>query len=100
MATHPETRGARVVEADRRFWIGGLPARLFAGSRQRLINRVDAGLARGKLTLVEPDGRVQRLGGRAPGPQAELRLNNWRPFLRLAAGGSAGWARARCSPCP
>ncbi len=94
MATHPETRGARVVEADRRFWIGGLPARLFAGSRQHLIDRVDAGLARGTLTLIEPDGRIQRLGGRGPGPQAELRLSNWRPFLRLAAGGSAGWARA------
>ncbi len=93
MATHP-IRGAHVVEADRRFWIGGTVSRLLAGSRQRLIERVDAGLARGALMLIEPDGRAQRLGGRKPGPEAELRLNNWRPFLRLGAGGSAGWARA------
>lgn len=94
MATVSDPRAAKFVAADRRFWTGGVLSRMLAGSRQQLIDRTDAGLAAGSLRLVQPDGRVQMLGGRAPGPEAELRLHNWRPFRRLAVGGSAGWARA------
>lgn len=62
-----------------------------------------AGFALGKvLSLVEvgrlvvelPSGaRVERAGAR-PGPQAELKLNNWRALRRLALKGDVGMAAA------
>lgn len=41
-----------------------------------------------------PDGSLRVLGGRAPGPECEVRLVRWRALLRLMAGGSSGWYRA------
>ncbi|GGA49024.1 SAM-dependent methyltransferase [Sphingomonas psychrolutea] len=63
----------------------------FATLFHRLLDRIDAGLAHGSLTVTTPDGRVRLLGGRAPGPEAVVDLRSWRALLRLATGGSAGW---------
>lgn len=90
---HP--RGAHLVAADRRFARGGgLVAWLAGRGARRVLDRIDAGLAAGAIEVRLPDGRRRVLGGRAPGPRAEVTLTGWRPLVRLVIGGSVGWARA------
>ena len=64
---------------------------LFAGVFQKVLDRIDAGLAAGSIDATLPDGRVRRLGGRAEGPAAVVTLASWRSLLRLATRGSVGW---------
>lgn len=64
---------------------------LLATLFDRLLDRIDAGLAEGSLTATLPGGRGRVLGGRAPGPDAVVDLVRWRALLRLVTGGSAGW---------
>ena len=85
---HLERTGGRLAVR------GGPLTRLLAGSFQRALDRIDSGLARGRLDATLPDGRTRRLGGRMPGPEAVIRLANWRPLVRLALGGSAGFAQS------
>ncbi|MFA6125248.1 MAG: cyclopropane-fatty-acyl-phospholipid synthase family protein [Sphingomonas sp.] len=66
-------------------------ASLLATLFDRLLDRIDAGLAEGSLTATLPGGRGRVLGGRAPGPDAVVDLVRWRALLRLVTGGSAGW---------
>ena len=74
---------------------GGLFARLAHGAEDRffarIIDRIDRGLEAGTIEGHLPDGSAVILGGRAPGPVAEVRLNNWRALTRLVRGGSIGW---------
>ncbi|MDG5487439.1 cyclopropane-fatty-acyl-phospholipid synthase [Sphingomonas sp. BGYR3] len=58
------------------------------------IDRIDRGLAAGRIDLTLPDGERRMLGGRAPGPNVVLTLSDWRAIARLVAGGSSGWYRA------
>ncbi len=67
-------------------WLG----RLWAGGFNRLLDRVDTGLARGQMRVALPDGTVRQLGGRAPGFEAEVTVHDWRALLRLATAGSVG----------
>ena len=69
-------------------------SRLAASHLHRLLDRIDAGLEKGSLEAVLPDGSIRILGGRADGPVCQVRLVRWRALLRLIAGGSAGWYRA------
>ncbi|MGL4303193.1 MAG: class I SAM-dependent methyltransferase [Sphingomonas sp.] len=64
---------------------------LLATLFDRLLDRIDAGLAEGSLTATLPGARTRRLGGRAPGPDAVVDLVRWRALGRLVTGGSAGW---------
>ena len=61
---------------------------------QRVLDRIDAGLAEGAIEATLPDGRVRLLGGRASGPVALVTLNSWYSLVRLVMGGSAGWYEA------
>ncbi len=70
------------------------PLAAFAGLFGRLLDRIDRGLACGIIDARLPDGRIRRLGGRAPGPHALVELHRWRALIRLATGGSAGWYEA------
>jgi cyclopropane-fatty-acyl-phospholipid synthase len=63
----------------------------FAPLFQKILDRIDAGLASGSIETTLPDGRVRLLGGRAPGPAAVVKLASWRALLRLATRGSVGW---------
>ncbi len=82
------------MAADRGFSTGStLLARLFAPGFQRLLDRIDTGLAFGAIDVALPDGTQRHLGGRGPGPIAEVRLASWRPLIRLVASGSVGWYR-------
>lgn len=42
----------------------------------------------GSLTLTLPDGRVCRIAGTHPGPNAEIALRNWNLFTRAISGGT------------
>lgn len=66
----------------------GLPA------RAKLMLSIVAGLPRGTLTLRTPDGRVARVGGNTPGPEAQLVLNNWKLPGRAFSGGTIGIAES------
>jgi cyclopropane-fatty-acyl-phospholipid synthase len=88
-------RGRHVVAADRGLATGGgLVARLFAGGFHKLIDRIDAGVAEGRIDATLPDGSFRALGGRGPGPAASIHLRSWRALVRLAASGSVGWYKA------
>ncbi|HWK35945.1 cyclopropane-fatty-acyl-phospholipid synthase family protein [Sphingomonas sp.] len=66
----------------------------FAGLFHKSLDRIDAGLTRGSITVSLPDGRRRVLGGRADGPMADVAIVRWNALLRLATGGSAGWYEA------
>ena len=88
-------RGKHLVAADRGLATGGgLAARLFAGGFHKWVDRLDAGLAAGRLDATLPDGAFRTLGGRGEGPEAVIHLKSWRALVRLASSGSVGWYKA------
>lgn len=88
-------RGQHLVAADRGFATGGgVIARLFGGGFARVLDRIDAGLACGRLEATLPDGSFRILGGRGEGPVAVIHLKSWRALVRLASSGSVGWYKA------
>lgn len=90
-----QTRGRHLVDGDSGFQHGsGLLARLVSGGVDRIVARIEAGLACGTIEARLPDGSSLTLGGRAPGFHARIHLKDWRALLRLATGGSVGWYRA------
>jgi cyclopropane-fatty-acyl-phospholipid synthase len=90
-----QPRGRHLIAADRGFATGGgLVARLFAGGFHALLDRIDAGLAKGRMEVTLPDGKVRSFGGRGPGPHAVVRINNWAALVRLVTSGSVGWYKA------
>ena len=74
----PQTRAGR--------WSDEILARLY----HRILDRIDAGLTMGSMTIMPPDGRVRHLGGKAPGPVCSVTIRDWRALSRLAWGGSTG----------
>lgn len=80
---------------------GGFFTRLLAPFRYRLLKRMDAGLACGSIEGHLPGGEVVLLGGREPGPDAVVFLNDWNGLLRVVRGGSIGlyeaWAAGEWS---
>jgi len=95
MNAQAPTRGAELAAGGRA--IGIAPqwlARLWAGGINAVLDRIDAGLARGSIRLTLPDGSTRLLGGRAPGFSSEVRLLHPRALLRLATSGSVGWYQA------
>ncbi len=92
-------RGAELVAGGGQLglgpgWLTRVATRMLAGMMQRLVKRIDAGLTRGSIAGVLPDGSSCRVGGRAPGHEAIVILHDWRAMLRLATGGSVGWYQA------
>ena len=95
MGARTPGRGQQLVTGGWRIGIGPpWLARAVAGGMARLIDRIDAGVARGTIRATLPDGSQRQLGGRAPGFEAVLRLNSYRALVRLATSGSVGWFQA------
>jgi len=95
MNAHSPVRGAHLIDGGRRGRAGtGWLARLIAGGFGKVLDRIDAGLARGQLLATLPDGSRRLFGNRAEGPEAEIDLKHWNALLRLATGGSVGWYQA------
>ncbi|WP_299307388.1 cyclopropane-fatty-acyl-phospholipid synthase family protein [uncultured Croceicoccus sp.] len=91
----PEPRGRHLTQAGLDWQNGtGWLARVISGGTDRLVERIDAGIATGSIEAQLPDGSHRIVGGRAPGFAAQIRLHDWRALLRLATGGSVGWYRA------
>ncbi|HTU13184.1 MAG TPA: cyclopropane-fatty-acyl-phospholipid synthase family protein [Allosphingosinicella sp.] len=85
-------RGKHLVGADRGFAKGGgWFASLFAGGFSKLIDRVDRGIAQGRIEATLPDGSFRIVGGRGDGPVAIIHLKSWRAMVRLGVSGSVGW---------
>jgi cyclopropane-fatty-acyl-phospholipid synthase len=89
------TRGEHLLHADRRFATGGgLIARLTAPAFSRVLDQIDRRLVCGGIEVTFPNGDQRRLGFRATGPSATVRLASWLPLVRLATSGSVGWYKA------
>lgn len=88
-------RGVELVAGGRALGIGPRwLARVWSGGIHKVLDRIDAGLARGSIEAVLPDGSHRLLGGREPGFDAKVWLKDGRALLRLATGGSVGWFQA------
>ena len=99
MNAETPSRGLGLVTGDGRpgivaGWFARLAAPVLAKVMRRLIARIDAGLARGAIAAVLPDGSTCRIGGHTPGHDAVVFLASWRAMLRLATAGSVGWYQA------
>jgi cyclopropane-fatty-acyl-phospholipid synthase len=89
------TRGEHLVRADRGFATGGsMLARLIAPAFSKVLDEIDRRLTEGGIEVVVPDGEIRRLGFRADGPKALVRLSSWLALVRLATSGSVGWYKA------
>ena len=89
------TRGEHLLHADRRFATGGgLLARLAAPAFRLVVDQIGRRLAVGGIEVTLPDGSKRRLGFRAAGPAAVVRLKSWMAMVRLATSGSVGWYKA------
>jgi cyclopropane-fatty-acyl-phospholipid synthase len=73
---------------------GGGMLGLFAPAFHAILDRIDAGILAGSITLTQPDGRRRMLGRGGEGPAAEVDLRSWRALIRLATRGSSGWYEA------
>ena len=98
-AQTPGNRGSHLAAGGKPRAVSGTRlglafARLFAGSFDKVLDRIDLGLAEGSLLAHLPDGSVRMLGARSDGPAAEITLHNWSALVRLATGGSVGWYQA------
>jgi cyclopropane-fatty-acyl-phospholipid synthase len=88
-------RGEQLLEGGARFASSpGFFARIFAPGFQKLLDQIDAGLERGSMLGLLPDGTTRMLGGRAVGFDAIVHLKDWRALIRLATNGSIGWYQA------
>ncbi len=88
-------RGTELVGGGRGIGLGPQwLAHLWSGGINRILDRIDAGLERGAIETVLPDGTTRRLGGRAPGFEARVEIRDIRALLRLATSGSVGWYKA------
>ena len=95
MNAEASARGSELLGGGRRIGIGPQwLARAWSGGINRVLDRIDSGLARGSIEATLPDGTVRLLGGRAPGFHADVTLHSPRALLRLATGGSVGWYQA------
>nr|WP_240049053.1 cyclopropane-fatty-acyl-phospholipid synthase family protein [Parerythrobacter lutipelagi] len=72
----------------------GLIARTVAPAFETILDKVDQGMECGVMHGHLPDGTTRVLGGRNPGFEAHVNLNDWRGLMRLATNGSIGWYQA------
>lgn len=95
MNSQAPVRGAELVVGGSRLGIGPQwLARAFSGGINKILDRIDAGLAHGSIEATLPGGMTRRLGGRGGGTSAQVTIRDWRALLRLATGGSVGWYQA------
>src|SRR6476469_908134 len=89
------SRGEHLVKADRGFATGaGVLAFALAPAVRQVVRQIDARLERGGIEATFPGGVTRRLGFRASGPNAVVRLASWMALVRLATSGSVGWYKA------
>lgn len=94
MNVQPPLRGQHLVAGDRGVGSHGRFSALYqrgeAAIFHKIIDKIDAGLAYGAIEGRLPDGSTRFVGGRGEGPYADICINNWAMFIRLARSGSVG----------
>jgi cyclopropane-fatty-acyl-phospholipid synthase len=86
-------RAKAVTQAGAGFMRGdGLLGWLWAKGPQRVMDMLHLKLRLGFVQATLPDGKIVRLGGHGPGPEAHVKLHNWRPVRRLIVGGHTAFA--------
>lgn len=70
--------------------LAGRSGGLFVRGLNRLLDKIDAGLAEGSIEGHLPDGSRRILGGRRAGPVAEMNIRSWHALRRIAWSGSIG----------
>jgi cyclopropane-fatty-acyl-phospholipid synthase len=89
------TRGEHLVLGGRTFATGGgRLTRIISPAFSKVLDEIARGIERGGLEVTLPSGSKRRIGFRAPGPDAAVRLSSWMALVRLALGGSVGWYKA------
>ena len=89
------TRGDHLLRGGLLFVNGsGVIGRLFSKSFSFVLDQIEERLEVGGLDVTLPDGTGRRLGFKAPGPEAVVRLHSWYALVRLVTSGSIGWYRA------
>ncbi|QZD92615.1 cyclopropane-fatty-acyl-phospholipid synthase family protein [Qipengyuania xiapuensis] len=84
-------RGRDLIEGSKAFARKpGLLARLIAPGVEKMLSRIDLGLASGTIHGTLPDGSKRTLGGRAPGFECHFELRSYRALIRIATNGSVG----------
>lgn len=64
----------------------------YPGVRERLLRRLLARLQVGRIHVILPSGRCMTVDGIASGPEATVRIRNWRLVNRILLGGDMGVA--------
>jgi cyclopropane-fatty-acyl-phospholipid synthase len=89
------TRGDHLLRGGTLFVNGsGLLGRLFARSFSVVLDQIGERLEFGGMEVTQPDGALRRVGFKADGPCAQVRLHSWYALVRLVTSGSIGWYRA------
>jgi cyclopropane-fatty-acyl-phospholipid synthase len=78
----------RLTRANFAEFARGLPG------RARMVLSAAIALPKGSLVVNLPDGRKVKVGGNAPGPDAEVTLKNWKLPGRAFSGGTIGVAES------
>jgi cyclopropane-fatty-acyl-phospholipid synthase len=89
------TRGDHLLRGGLLFANGsGVLGRMFSKSFAAVLDQIEDRLVVGGLDVTLPDGARRRLGFKARGPEAIVRLHSWYALVRLVTSGSIGWYRA------
>ena len=89
------TRGDHLLRGGLLFVNGsGFIGRIFARSFSKVIDGLDERLEVGGIDATLPDGSRRKVGFKASGPVAIVRLHSWYALVRLFTSGSIGWYRA------
>ena len=89
------TRGRHLLRGGLLFVNGsGVLGRLFARSFAIVLDQIEERLETGGLDVTLPNGARRRIGFKADGPAAVVRLHSWYALVRLVTSGSIGWYRA------
>lgn len=89
------TRGDHLMRGGLLFVNGsGLLGRLFARSFSFVLDQIEDQLEFGGIDVILPGGSRRRIGFKADGPAAIVRLHSWYALVRLVTSGSIGWYRA------
>ena len=89
------TRGDHLLRGGLLFVNGsGLIGRLFSRSFAAVLDQIEARLEIGGIDVSLPNGGRRRLGFKADGPEAVIRIHSWYALVRLVTSGSIGWYQA------
>lgn len=85
-----EKRAARLTRAVRHNILPGIMSATMGGHMRKLLDRIATRLDSGSITAHFPGGIRRKMGGHAPGFDAEIYFHRWRGLARIIWRGSLG----------